>query len=543
MSVQEASEGEGSAAGTLGDGEFELVFCESEHVYDGRYANNGWLQEAPDFLTKITWDNAAILSYVDAKALGVKFQDVVRLTLGDRSVELPAYVLPGQATGSVGIALGYGRTAAGLVGGFESDNAERRAPTVGVDAYALRSADAMSFGTGLKVEKVGRTQELATTQDHFAIDPIGRGEIKNRIPNLVREGTQEIFREHPDFAQHAVHHPPLKSLWEPLDFAQGHAWGMAIDLSKCVGCNACVVACQSENNVPVVGKEQVLAGREMHWMRIDRYFRGRPEGRNEEEGGMVVVGQPVLCMHCEHAPCEQVCPVAASVHDHEGLNLMVYNRCVGTRYCNNNCPYKVRRFNFFNYEKMPSNKKYLGLNVIQPGQTTPAETGTVQALARMVHNPEVTVRSRGVMEKCTYCQQRIAAAKIEARNENVHSDDPEVRKSVKVQDGAIKTACQQTCPTDAIVFGDLLDPESRVSKLHYDPKYDGAKGHPRAYAMLGELNVRPRTAYLARIRNPHPLLAELEAYAIPAIGHASEHHGDSGGQGAGGHDHDAEHHG
>lgn len=538
VSAQEAGDGEAGEAATPADGEYELVFCESEQVYDGRFANNGWLQEVPAFLTKLTWDNAAILSYGDARKLGVGFQDVVRVSVGDRSIDLPVYVLPGQAAGSIGVALGYGRTAAGLVGGFENDDEERRSPVVGANAYALRTTSTMEFAPGVKVEKVaGGHHPLATTQDHFAIDPIGRDEINQRVPLLVREGTETHYHEHPDFVQHAVHHPPLESLWTTPDYSIDHAWGMAIDLSKCVGCNACVVACQSENNVPIVGKQQVLAGREMHWLRIDRYFRGNPEGRTAEAGGPVVVGQPVLCMHCEHAPCEQVCPVAAAVHDREGLNLMVYNRCVGTRYCNNNCPYKVRRFNYFNWNKQPENKKYRSLPVLGLTGEKVLEDAS-QSLAAMVFNPEVTVRSRGVMEKCTYCQQRISAAKIEARNHNVHSDDPAVRKSLKVQDGAVQTACQQTCPTDAIVFGDLLDETSRVYKLHYMRQPEAnLPPHSRSYAMLEELNVRPRTAYLARIKNPHPLLAEIEAYAIPPLGHASGHH-DAGGEHHDDHDHD-----
>ncbi|MGC1272484.1 MAG: TAT-variant-translocated molybdopterin oxidoreductase [Planctomycetaceae bacterium] len=538
-SPQEAGDDGGSEAASLGENEYELVFCESEQVYDGRFANNSWLQEAPAYLSKITWDNAALLSATDAERLGVKIQDVVRLTLGEESVELPVYVLPGQAIGSIGVALGYGRTAAGLIGGFVDSGGEgsRQAPTVGADVYPLRTTGAMEFATGVKVEPTGKVFALATTQNHHAIDTLGQQEIEQRIPLLVREGTQDTFRDHPDFAQHTVHHPPLESLWESPDYAKEHAWGMAIDLTKCIGCNACVVACQSENNVPVVGKEQVLAGREMHWLRIDRYFRGDPKAEGSGKGGVVTVGQPVLCMHCEHAPCEQVCPVAAAVHDHEGLNLMVYNRCVGTRYCNNNCPYKVRRFNFFNYEKMPVNKKYLGLTVLQPGTEPEPEKreetqDKTQALARMVYNPEVTVRSRGVMEKCTYCTQRIQAGKIESRNESIREGKP----STHVPDGKIKTACQQTCPTDAIVFGDLLDGESRVSKLHFAPKAKGTKSHPRAYAMLSELNVRPRTAYLARIRNPHPLLADSEPYATVPVGHASEHH-DSPGE----HEHEEEH--
>nr|MDQ3332680.1 4Fe-4S dicluster domain-containing protein [Planctomycetota bacterium] len=543
-SAQDAGGAEAGESAALADGDYEIVFCESEQVYDGRFANNGWLQEVPAFLTKLTWDNAAILSYVDATKLGVEFQDVVRISFDGRSVELPVYVWRGLGLGSIAVGLGEGREAAGLVGGFESEDDDRRSPVVGVDAYALRTTGAMNFAAGVRVEKVaGRTHPLATTQDHFAIDPIGRNEINQRVPLLVREGTETHFHEHPDFVQHAVHHPPLESLWTSPDYSKDHAWGMAIDLSKCVGCNACVVACQSENNVPIVGKQQVLAGREMHWMRIDRYFRGNPEGRTADKGGPVVVGQPVLCMHCEHAPCEQVCPVAAAVHDHEGLNLMVYNRCVGTRYCNNNCPYKVRRFNYFNWNKQPANKKYRSLPVLGMSGEKVLEDAS-QSLAGMVFNPEVTVRSRGVMEKCTYCQQRIAAAKIEARNHNVHSDDPAVRKSLKVQDGAVQTACQQTCPTDAIVFGDLLDETSRVYKLHYMRQPEAnVPPHPRSYAMLEELNVRPRTAYLARIKNPHPSLADIEAYAIPPLGHASGHHDTPGDHAHEEHGDEEDHHG
>lgn len=522
----------------LGEDEFEVVFTESEHVFDGRFANNGWLQETPAYISKLTWDNAALVSYTDASRLGLQMEDLIRITVGDRSVEAPVYVLPGQAVGSIGLALGYGRRLAGLIGGWKE-----MAPAVGADAYQLRTTESMQFAVGAKVEKLGRKHPLATTQDHFAIDTIGRNEIHQRVPLLVRETTPELLEEHPDMIQHAVHHPPLESLWESPDYSKDHAWGMAIDLSKCIGCNACVVACQSENNIPIVGKEQVLRGREMHWLRIDRYFRGTPEvdgvRKPGERGGVTVIGQPVLCMHCEHAPCEQVCPVAAAVHDHEGLNLMVYNRCVGTRYCNNNCPYKVRRFNYFNWDKQPVNKKYLGLNVLNNNGGDEASREKTTALAGLVHNPEVTVRSRGVMEKCTYCQQRIQNAKIEVRNRNVRSDDPEVRRDLRVPDGMIETACQQTCPTDAIAFGDLLDETSRVYKLHYMRQREAAiPPHPRSYAMLAELNVRPRTAYLARVRNPHPLLAEGEPYAIPPVGHVSGHH-DKAGEHA--HEHEENH--
>ena len=274
---------------------------------------------------------------------------------------------------------------------------------------------------------------------------------------LVREATLTSYREDPEFAKEMVEHPPLESLWEEHSYDQGYQWGMTIDLNACTGCNACTIACQSENNIPIVGKEQVKNGREMHWIRIDRYFSG---SLNDPQ----MVYQPVGCQQCEMAPCEQVCPVAATVHDAEGLNVMTYNRCVGTRYCSNNCPYKVRRFNFFNY------------------------TNQYPETIKMVQNPDVTVRSRGVMEKCTYCLQRISEAKINAKNEGR-----------EVTDGEIKTACQQACPADAIVFGNIRDPQSAVSE---------AKKNNRRYEMLGELNLKPRTSYLARLRNPNPELEE-----------------------------------
>lgn len=274
---------------------------------------------------------------------------------------------------------------------------------------------------------------------------------------IVREATLDEYRKHPEFAREMVEHPPLKSLWEEIDYSKGYQWGMAIDLNACIGCNACVVACQSENNVPVVGREQVQKGREMHWLRIDRYFNGDPQNAR-------MVHQPVACQHCENAPCEQVCPVAATVHDAEGLNTMVYNRCIGTRYCSNNCPYKVRRFNFFNFTKdMPE---------------------TIQ----MAQNPDVTVRSRGVMEKCTYCTQRINRSRRDAK-----------LAGVGLKDGDVVSACQQTCPTGAIIFGDVNDPNSEVSKV---------KQRNRSYELLAELNVKPRTSFLARIRNPNPELEE-----------------------------------
>lgn len=436
----------------------EVVFSPSSSTYDGRFANNGWLQETPAPLTKITWQNAALLAPATANELKVKSGDVVKVTVRGKTIELPAYVLPGQAIGSVGLSLGYGRTAAGHVGGQKSLGIK----SVGVNVAPLRATSTTTIDVEAQVVPTGSRVTLATTQDHHAIDTVGLAEIAGRIGELVREGTETHYKEHPDFAQHATHHPPLESLWKERS-AEGHAWGMAIDLSRCVGCNACLVACQSENNVPIVGAEQVSKGREMHWIRVDRYFAGDVDNPK-------IVTQPVTCQHCENAPCEQVCPVAATVHSPEGLNDMAYNRCVGTRYCANNCPYKVRRFNFLDFTSHLSKAN--------------------EELSRLIINPEVTVRSRGVMEKCTFCVQRIQNVKIQAKNEQ-HS----------IADGAIQTACQQACPAGAIVFGDLMDKQSQVSKAH---------GNPRAYAMLDELNIKPRTKYLARIRNPHPELSTDE---------------------------------
>ncbi|WP_373651048.1 TAT-variant-translocated molybdopterin oxidoreductase [Schlesneria sp. DSM 10557] len=443
------------AAAEVKNGELELNFSSSSSIFDGRFANNAWLQELPHPLTKLTWGNAAVMSPQTASTLHVKDHDVVTLEIKGRQIELPVYILPGQATGTVSVAIGYGRTRAGLVGG----DSENSIPAVGVNVSPLRTSDALYIAQGLKVNATGRVEKLAATQDHYSIDKIGLEGIHGRIGDLIREASLDEYLHHPDFAQHKVHHPPLESPWTEHSY-DGHAWGMAIDLNKCIGCNACAIACQSENNVPVVGAEQVRQNREMHWLRIDRYFAGDPEQPQ-------VATQPVTCHHCENAPCEQVCPVAATVHSDEGLNDMAYNRCIGTRYCGNNCPYKVRRFNFLDYRgELP---------------------GTNNDLSHLVLNPEVTVRTRGVMEKCTYCVQRIQNTRITARNEGRPIGANEVQ-----------TACQQACAAQAIVFGDLNNPESNVAKAHNDS---------RAYAMLSELNIKPRTKYLARIRNPHPWLA------------------------------------
>jgi molybdopterin-containing oxidoreductase family iron-sulfur binding subunit len=436
-----------------GDQAWEIVFCQDASVYDGRFANNGWLQEMPDPMTRITWDNAAVMSPATAHTLGVSDNTLVRLKYAGRQCELPVYVMPGQADRSIAVALGYGRTAAGQVGGIRGT-----VESVGGNVYALRTSRAMDFDVGLSIEPTAATHVLAVVQDHHAIDAVGYAARAERAGELVREATLAHYREHPDFARHVVEQPELKSLWDEKA-AEGRRWGMTIDLSKCIGCNACVVACNAENNVPIVGRERVLRGREMHWIRVDRYFKGDPQDPQ-------AVHQPVACQQCEMAPCEQVCPVAATVHSKEGLNDMVYNRCVGTRYCANNCPYKVRRFNFFNYHK---NLEDSGNEVL-----------------KMLYNPEVTVRQRGVMEKCTYCVQRIQAVKIHAKNEGR-----------PIVDGEIRTACQQVCPAQAILFGDLADANSAVAKAQADS---------RAYGMLAEMNFRPRTMYLARIRNPNPEL-------------------------------------
>ncbi len=427
--------------------DIQVTFNADHSVYDGRFAGNGWLQEWPDPLTKLTWDNAAVMSPKMAHDLGVHDGDWVEVTVGERSVKLPAFILPGQADKTIALALGYGRRRAGTIG-----------TGAGVDVYPLRTSTTMHLATGAKVARTtgpdgARSMKLATTQNQHPVTEVTSNEKRRRIRKLIREADLSYYKAHPEFAEHLEHHPPLKSLWPEHEY-RGHRWAMAIDLSACIGCGACVVACQAENNVPVVGKTEVLRGRVMHWIRLDRYFAGDPDRAQ-------AVHMPMTCLQCENAPCEQVCPVAATVHDQEGLNVMVYNRCVGTRYCSNNCPVKVRRFNFFSYQRDLSDTQ------------------------KMLMNPEVTVRSRGVMEKCSYCVQRINAAKIVAKNE---------RRPVR--DGEITTACAQACPTGAILFGDLNDPDSRIAKL-LDPE----SGDKRAYDLLAGLNIKPRTTYLARLRN------------------------------------------
>jgi molybdopterin-containing oxidoreductase family iron-sulfur binding subunit len=448
--------------------DLEIVFVPSVSLHDGRFANDGWLQELPDPLTKLTWDNPALVSPKTAESLDLEDEDMVRVEYSGRSLELPVCLVPGMTDGVVALTLGFGRSQAGRVGSG-----------VGFDAFKVRGSTASGFDSGAKLTKLGRRYPLSATQEH--------GSMEGRP--LVRESSLTALRSKPASAEttgdkpaagakpaenaHAeesapaskpgatggglgvfAEHPQHFSLWDPHSYDRGHQWGMTIDLNSCIGCNACMTACQSENNIPVVGKDQVARGREMHWIRVDRYFAGDPSGSPE------VVFQPVPCMHCEDAPCEQVCPVAATVHDGEGLNVMVYNRCIGTRYCSNNCPYKVRRFNFFNFTKDKPESLKLAMN------------------------PDVTIRARGVMEKCTYCTQRINRVKIDAR-----------LAGREVRDGDVKTACQQACPASAIEFGDLRDPKSRIVQ---------AKADPRNYSLLEELNTKPRTTYLAKVRNPNP---------------------------------------
>jgi MoCo/4Fe-4S cofactor protein with predicted Tat translocation signal len=416
----------------------EVIFRPDPTIYDGRFSNNAWLQEIPKPLTTLTWDNAVWMSVAMAERMHVATQDVVEISVGGSKVRGPICVQPGHPDNSVTVFFGFGRIHAGHTGNG-----------AGFNVYPLRSNNTpwMAFG---KVEHIeGERVILAKTQPQQMME--GR--------DLVRIATAEEFKQSPGFAHEHAEEPPHELTLYPdykYDGANTYKWGMSIDFNKCIGCNSCIVACQAENNIAVVGKQQVLARRAMHWIRVDTYYEGLDNPR--------MYFQPLPCMQCENAPCEYVCPVGATVHSSEGLNDMVYNRCVGTRYCSNNCPYKVRRFNFFLYQDW----------------TTPQ--------LKMLRNPDVTVRSRGVMEKCTYCIQRITRARIE-------SEEADRR----ITDGEFTTACAQACPANAIVFGDLNDAKSRVKKL---------KDSPRDYSLLGELNTRPRTTYLAGVRNPNP---ELES--------------------------------
>jgi molybdopterin-containing oxidoreductase family iron-sulfur binding subunit len=360
---------------------------------------------------------------------------MVTVSINGTTLEGAVTVVPGQCPESVSLDLGYGRKDLGRV-----------ADDAGFNIYPLRASTSMGYASGVRIARTGQTRVLANTQDHNVME--GRP--------IVREAPLDYYREHPEFAPHMIEIESLESMWDEHKYDTGNQWGMTIDLNACTGCGACTIACQSENNIPIVGREQVHNGREMHWMRIDRYYTGDMDDPE-------MVNQPVACQQCEMAPCEQVCPVAATSHSDDGLNTMVYNRCIGTRYCSNNCPYKVRKFNFFNY------------------------TNEYPDIVKLAQNPQVTVRSRGVMEKCTYCVQRIANTRIAARKEGRD-----------IKDGEIKSACQVACPTKAIVFGDINDPNSRVSQI---------KKQNRNYELLKEYNTRPRTSFLAKLRNPHPELA------------------------------------
>jgi molybdopterin-containing oxidoreductase family iron-sulfur binding subunit len=425
-----------------------LIFRPDPTIWDGRYANNGWLQELPKPFTKLTWDTTAWVSFALAEERGLRNGDVIELRYRGLTARMPVFVVAGQPRDSVTVFFGYGRRMAGRVGNASGGSEQ-------FNAYLLRTSDAPWFGRGLEIARTGERYLLATTQEHHAME--------DRHP--VRVATLEQYRQDAAYIGHMGHKPPKTLTLYPEHVYDGYKWGMAIDLSTCTGCSACIVACVAENNIPVVGKEQVERGREMHWLRVDHYYAGSLDNPQSYH-------QPLPCMHCETAPCEVVCPVAATSHSSEGLNDMTYNRCVGTRYCSNNCPYKVRRFNFLLYSDW-----------------------NTQSL-HPLRNPDVTVRSRGVMEKCTYCVQRINQARVDAK-----------REERSIRDGEVVTACEAVCPADAIVFGDLNDPNSRVTRL---------KAQERNYGVLEDLNTRPRTSYLAALRNPNP---ELEAPAQPGTTH------------------------
>jgi molybdopterin-containing oxidoreductase family iron-sulfur binding subunit len=420
-------------------GQIELNFRRDPSIYDGSFSNNGWLQELPKPMSKMTWDNPVLISPAMADRMQLASEDLVELELNGKKVTAPVWVQAGQPDNAVTVYLGYGRRRAGRAG-----------TGAGFDFYALRYSATPWSAAGVSITKAGGTYKLASTQGYQTMET----QDGNTRP-LVRAASLDEYRKEPDFAKDEEPAPGL-TLYPGYDYSkEAYAWGMAIDMNACVGCNNCMIACQSENNVPVVGKEQVVKGRHMHWLRVDAYYQGDRDNPR-------AYFQPVPCMQCENAPCELVCPVGATTHSTEGLNDMVYNRCVGTRYCSNNCPYKVRRFNFLLFQDW--------------------ETPQL----KMMRNPDVSVRSRGVMEKCTYCVQRITHHRIDAE-----------RAGGQIKDGELQTACQESCPANAIIFGNINDPNSRVSKL---------KSNQRNYGLLADLNTRPRTTYLAEIRNPNPEL-------------------------------------
>ena len=546
--VGSANTATAKSAPSVEENELEVIFARDYSVDDGSFANNGWCQELPDPITKITWDNAVLVSRVTAKDQGWTNGDRVLVEVGDHSVAGPVWIQPGQADGTLVLALGYGRETKGRIANFDGKQ-------VGFNAHPLRPSGVPGFVVGTVKNAAGDPHNFACTQDHWSME--GRA--------IVREANfegEDGYKKHKDFASHvgldskdhAKHtiNPktgkPYQIYKHPYDAKPELKnaevqWGMAIDMNTCVGCSACVIACQSENNIPIVGKDQVERGREMSWLRIDRYYTGfghhPSEGDTDDDKDQhteawiddpQVVNQPMLCQHCESAPCESVCPVNATVHDDEGLNLMVYNRCIGTRYCSNNCAWKVRRFNFFDYNKRPLNALYKG-----PLASNKENDPTGWDLIKLIKNPEVTVRMRGVMEKCTYCVQRIEEAKIDRKREAsreykdaVARGEKDVTVSTKVAKGGVKTACQQACPAEAIVFGNMADPESEVSE---------AKKSERDYTVLGFRDTRPNTTYQARVRNPnlkvpgpvdHYYDKPLSSMEYEANAHGDEHHEENG---------------
>jgi molybdopterin-containing oxidoreductase family iron-sulfur binding subunit len=425
------------AAAKIETGEMEVMVRPHHAIYDGRFSNNAWLQELPESVNKVVWDNVAAMSRGTAAKLGVVEGDMVKIEVGGRSVQVPAQIQPGNADGMIGLTLGHGRTAGGVTA-IEAAGANV-APLLGQEdpncphlAFRAKAAKTSGF------RAIVRTQTTFHTEDR----------------PIVLDGTLDEYRHDANFVKHRRHIPEMTEIYGQVwDYSKGHKWVMGIDLNRCIGCTSCVAACQAENNIPIVGREQVERGRAMHWIRIDRYEEGPPDNPR-------VHYEPMLCQHCDNAPCENVCPVNATAHSPEGLNEMTYNRCVGTRYCSNNCPYKTRRFNFLRYH----------------------DAVMRDPVQELVFNPQVTVRGVGVMEKCSFCVQRINAAKFKAAN-----------AGVPVKDGDFQVACQEACPARAIAFGDLNDPTSEVARWHKSE---------RAFWVLQELNTKPAITYLARVRNP-----------------------------------------
>ena len=446
--------GEQPAAPTASN--IEVAFVPCSKLFDGRHGNNTWRLELPEQMSKLSWGNAALMSPTTASALGLTGGEILRLGLGGKTADIPAWIMPGHADNCLTLPLGWGRMNVGRYGEDQGSN-----------VYPLRRSDGMGFASGVNLEKTARREFMAQSQEHHAMGlDIG---VEERPLSI--QGTLAEYQEKPDFPQWRSVEMDTPPLWETVDYSEGHKWGLAIDLNACNGCNACVIACQAENNVPSVGKRQLARGREMYWLRLDRYFVG------EDENDPQVAVQPVACQQCEEAPCENVCPVVATAHSPEGLNDMAYNRCIGTRYCMNNCPYKVRRFNYLSWHNYLDDKW--------------ANYDYIPETRKMQFNPNVTVRMRGVVEKCTYCVQRIQEAKIGSR-----------RDGRPLRDGDVKSACEQSCPTQAIAFGDLNDPSSRVANLHE---------RDRHYRLLAELGTRPRTVFLARIRNENPAMVDQAA--------------------------------